>query len=241
MKINGECKASIVHPTKDYISRVVNYLPYCAKCMENLKNVLFPEASVSSSFSISILTSDPKSKKSIANRLAQVCLMVSKQFLPVNTATHELSNSFSMKPATPSQQHDLLQFRNIGQEEYKKYVEYYILKKVSVHPPQRKKRLQTLSETRSTKRQISQLERDRRLVQKCLHKKMKWSKQTGQPVDKIAEQYIPIPLALADSNGYPIKGQKSNTTKALKSRYKDAQPAVFLNKLPKAWTLVALS
>ena len=65
---------------------------------------------------------------------------------------------------------------------------------------------------------------------------MKWSKQTGQPVDKIAEQYIHIPLALADSSEYPIKGQKSNTTKALKSHYKDAQPAVFLNKLPKAWT-----
>ena len=80
---------------------------------------------------------------------------------------------------------------------------YYILKHASVHSPLRKKRLQTLSERKVTKRQMTQLEKDRRVVQKCLHKKLKWSKQTGQPIDKIAEQYVPIPLALADSSGIP--------------------------------------
>ena len=33
----------------------------------------------------------------------------------------------------------------------------------------------------------------------------------------------------------PIKGQKSNATKALKSRYKDAKPKVFSNSLPEGW------
>ena len=73
------------------------------------------------------------------------------------------------------------------------------------------------------------------MVQKCLHKKLKWSKQTGRPIDKIHEQYVPLPLALAESNGMPIKGQKNNTTKALKARYKDASPPVFLNALPRTW------
>lgn len=48
-------------------------------------------------------------------------------------------------------------------------------------------------------------------------------------------QFVPIPLALADSNGIPLKGQKSNTTKALKARYKDASPNIFLNELPPGW------
>ena len=48
---------------------------------------------------------------------------------------------------------------------------------------------------------------------------MKWSKETGRPIDMIGEQFVPIPLALADSSGIPLKGQKSNTTKALKARY----------------------
>ena len=73
------------------------------------------------------------------------------------------------------------------------------------------------------------------MVQKCLRKKLKWSKQTGRPIDKIHEQYVPLPLALAESNGMPIKRQKNSTTKALKARYKDASPPVFLNALPKTW------
>ena len=48
-------------------------------------------------------------------------------------------------------------------------------------------------------------------------------------MDSIAEQYIPLPLALASNDGSPLKGQKSNTTKALKGRYKDATPKVFTN------------
>ena len=95
--------------------------------------------------------------------------------------------------------------------------------------------LVTLSEIKFSKRQVSQLEKDRKLVQKCLHKKLKWSKQTGVPVDSIAEHYIPLPLALASNDGSPLKGQKSNTTKALKGRYKDATPPVFTNSLLSDW------
>ena len=127
-----------------------------------------------------------------------------------------------------------MQFRDIGLREFERHVGYYVLKQLSVHPPQRKKRLLTLTK-KVKSRQVLQLEKDRRLVQKCLHIKLKWSKQTGKPVEKIAEQYVPIPLALADSNGMPIKGQKSNVTKALKSRYKDAKPKVFSNSLPEGW------
>ena len=38
MKINKECKTSIVHPTADYINRVAGYIPYRAKCMEKLSS-----------------------------------------------------------------------------------------------------------------------------------------------------------------------------------------------------------
>ena len=186
--------------------------------MENLRKELFPEESNIAPLSLptSILTPDTKTRKSACNCRAQITLMLSNQFLPLLCSTNnsDLINPFSKKHATPPQQHDLLHFRSIGHEEFEKHVEYYILKKASVHPPQRKKRLQTLSERKSTKRQINQLEKDRRLVQKCLHKKLKWSKQTGKPIDKIAEQYVPIPLAIADSSGSLLKGQKSNTTKA---------------------------
>lgn len=43
MKINKECKTSIVHPSRDYIHRVASYVPYRAKCLENLREQRFPE------------------------------------------------------------------------------------------------------------------------------------------------------------------------------------------------------
>ena len=44
-----------------------------------------------------------------------------------------------------------------------------------------------------------------------MHKKLKWSKKAQKPVDVIAEQYIPLPLAIADNDGMPVKGNKSFT------------------------------
>ena len=43
MCINKDCKTSIVRPTPDYISRVANYIPLCTKCLQNLRNQIFPE------------------------------------------------------------------------------------------------------------------------------------------------------------------------------------------------------
>ena len=184
--------------------------------------------------SISICTTEAQELKPAENINAQITLVLSAQYLSLTSARTGLLNPFSKRSATQEEQHDLMQFRDIGQREFERHVGYYVLKQPSVHPPQRKKRLLTLTK-KAKSRQVLQLEKDRRVVQKCLHKKLKWSKQTGKPIEKIAEQYVPIPLALADSNGMPIKGQKSNATKALKSRYKDAKPKVFSNSLPEGW------
>ena len=40
---NRACTTSIVHPSWDYIDRVAWYLPHRTRCMENLKDQLFPE------------------------------------------------------------------------------------------------------------------------------------------------------------------------------------------------------
>ena len=78
MKINKKCKTSIVRPSKDYISRVAGYIPYHAKCMENLKEQLFPEENISTSSALSsILSTDAKARKSASNTEAQINLMLS--------------------------------------------------------------------------------------------------------------------------------------------------------------------
>ena len=82
---------------------------------------------------------------------------------------------------------------------------------------------------------MSQLERDWKLVQKCLHKKLKWCKQTKKPVETLAEQYIPLPLLLLAVTKVHLKGQKSYSTKAIETRYKESSPPVILNGLPQGW------
>ena len=78
--------------------------------------------------------------------------------------------------ATPDQEHDLLSFA-IDSWEFDKHIQYYIqyynLQAASTTAPQRKKQLATYAEKNASKSKVSQLERDRRLVQKCLHKRLR--------------------------------------------------------------------
>ena len=133
MKINKECKTSIVRPSKDYISRVAGYIPYGAKCLENFREQLFPEEGTISFTTSpnSILSTDARDRKYAANIEAQIKLLNSAQNVSLQSTNSEIVNLFTNKKATPQQQHDLLQVRNIGQEEYEEHVAYYILKQAS--------------------------------------------------------------------------------------------------------------
>ena len=82
---------------------------------------------------------------------------------------------------------------------------------------------------------MTQLQKDIKLVQKCLHKKLLWSKASQKPVTSVSEQFIPLPLALCNNEGLPLKGQKSFATTIFEKRYEKAIPQVVLNALPSGW------
>lgn len=75
---------------------------------------------------------------------------ISGIYLLLETATQLLCNPLVKKHATSDQQHDMLHFRGIGQDEFDRHIAYYILKEASTHPPLRKKRLLTLSKKKTT-------------------------------------------------------------------------------------------
>ena len=91
----------------------------------------------------------------------------------------------------------------MGSVEFEKYIEYYILQQASVYVQNRKKHLLTFSDKRIGRSRVSQLERDRKLVQTFLHIRLKWLKQTENTLDRLNEQYISIPLAIATNDGTP--------------------------------------
>lgn len=236
MLINRSCKASIVRPNPDYINCIARYIPVRLKTLENLKKQLFPEDRPHSESSIvppfSKARADYKHEENIQ---ALSKLIHTKLVFKVPDSNHGLVNPFTDKTATPEQAHDLLKFRSIGQQEFLLRIQYYILKEPSVQAPNRKRRLQTFSEKRVTRQKVSQLERDRKLILQCMRKKMRWSKLTGQPIERLGEQLLETPLALADHQGNPNKGQKAYMTKALETRYKSYSFPITTTQLPPGW------
>ena len=63
-----------------------------------------------------------------------------------------------MKTITPEQEHDLLNFRDIGQKEFENRVQYYHRKNPSVQPPRKCKHLLTFSERKTSSKKVSDVE-----------------------------------------------------------------------------------
>ena len=232
MLINKDCKTSIIHPLPDYINRIAQHLPYRSKAIKNLQSQLFPTTPEKKNSITTPYTTNSNDFKTEQNVNAMVSLLQEAEIFTMVEKNRGLVNKFTKKEANAVQQHDLMNFRLIGQQEYKQRISAVILKNPSVGAPNRKRRLQTFSEKKVTKSRVTQLEKDRRLVITAMKKKMKFSQRTGKPIDRPGEQLIELPLALCDNTGNPIKGQKSYTTRFLQCRYKETEAPAFLVTLP---------
>ena len=165
----------------------------------------------------------------------QVETIQSSSLFETTIKNRGLFNPFTNQKATQQQSHDLLNFRQIGQEDYELRIANFILRQPSVEAPNRKRRMQTFSVRQVKTRRVSQLEKDKCLILAAMKKKMQYSKKTGRPIDKPGEQLLEYPVALCDHDGKLLKGQKSYTTNSLEARYKTSQPPVFTAALPTGW------
>ena len=80
-------------------------------------------------------------------------------------------------------------------------------------------------------KKIKQLDKEKKLVGKCLRKAFAWNAKFGSSSQHEGQQYIKLPQTISDANGNLHKGQKSYTTKWLENRYKD----LVCNQLPGGW------
>ena len=235
MLINKECKTSIVRPSKDYINRIAQYIPYRTRSIENFKQQLFPEQEAHDNTLKSPFTNQPNDKKFQANVQANITDIRSHGMFETTHDNRGLVNPFSSKKPSKEQYHDLMNFRAIGNDEFLTRIKYTVLRESSVQAPNRKKRLQTFTERTVTRQRLSQVERDRQLILSAMRKKMLFSKRTGTPIETPGEQLLELPMAICDHNGNPNKGQKSYTTRCLETRYNKSVPSVFSTELPSIW------
>ena len=73
----------------------------------------------------------------------------------------------------------------MGQKDFEVYVQYHILKKSSICPKTKRRALQAFSEKAVTKQRYNTLEKEKKLVSKCL-KRLVWC-QTNQLKPPTAE------------------------------------------------------
>ena len=233
MLINRQCKASVTKPSADYMHRMATYLTHRSKVLENIKQQLLPEMfnkksdKTVSPFSAS--KSDYILEKNIRD---QIQIIKESHMFEKIVGNRGLQNLFTRKHATPEQSHDLLSFRGIGQCEFMLYVSFHILNKPSTQAPNRRHCLQTFSDKKRIGKKLTQAEKDRRLLVSAMKKKIEHSQKTGKPIEQPGEQLLDKPMSLCDSEGNPLKGQKSYTTKYLEKRYQNAIPQVFSTDFP---------
>jgi len=137
-------------------------------------------------------------------------------------------NVFNGQKATTKQACDILKFHQIGKQLYEtcKILEQPSSSDAKV----RHNTLLTLKPTESKcKKKINQKEKETKKVIQCLHRKLAWCKHNSQAnYLNSDQQYSLYPGALADEQGRPRKGSKSNWTDKLINRYKSTWLPVFI-------------
>ena len=166
MGINKECKEYITRPSADYINRTAMFLPVRAKAMKNIEEQVFSDKKSTSSIKpiISIHGTGVSTKLGMTVR-SQIEKLKTSSISASNTESttctcSSLCHLFNKKDLTPDQVHDLMNFRQIGQAEFERRVEYFILHTPSVKSPKRQKRLLTFTERRSRRKKVSDIERE---------------------------------------------------------------------------------
>ena len=85
----------------------------------------------------------------------------------------------------------------------------HVLKQTSVRKPvQKKLRLKTFSKEKLRKKEVSDLERENKLITKCYKRAIAFSKETEVPTSNLC-QYVEYPRAICNRDGLPHKGAKS--------------------------------
>ena len=230
MLINKDIKAAVVRPTKEYLDRILFYFPVRSRALKQLKREVFLDNSQYSYSANSLFDLTPSARQVEENIITIKSKMNETAILSPEPVDHGLK-SLSGKQATPEQAKDLLNFWEIGQRHCEAYVKYYILQQPSAQVPQRLNKLLTYTTSKWTAKKMKLIDRERRLKNRCMGRKLARNAKVGVVTHPSGEQYIELPRAICNPSGIPNKGQKSYATKWLENRYKD----LVANHLPVGW------
>lgn len=128
----------------------------------------------------------------------------------------------------------MLEFRQNGDAAFKNYVKCYITKEVVHHKGQKRrhKKFHGFGSMEShSKRKPNVLDTSSTKVNQMLKKQIEWCKQ-NQMVPGDIEQFIKLPLVIANSDGTPYKGQKAKALTYWKTNQPDCFITQPINQIP---------
>jgi hypothetical protein len=204
MLVNRDCKSAVVHPNKEFISRMALYFPHRSKVMQKFRNQVNPNHTLEGHDH-----NKKQPKKARENIQAMKELLAKSDTLPLQTTDCMLlRNGFTSTNATSAQQSDLINFRNIGQNDFDAYVEHVYLRTGNTKASVKLNRLKTFSTTprNVTKHQYARLQAEKKHVTQCLKKRLLYTQMTKGTLPH--EQYLELPRAIADASGIPQKFYK---------------------------------
>ena len=100
--------------------------------------------------------------------------------------------SMSGEVATPEQQIDLLGFWRVGHERFENQIKLFVLKDPSAVAPRRKVKVLTFALSKKLKRKIKQLDKEKKLVGKCLCQVFAWNAKGGSSPQHVGQQYTEL-------------------------------------------------
>ena len=153
MLVNKDLKTTVVRPTKEYVDRIIHYYRVRSQALKALKQQVFLDRSTKSSSTSSFFDAT--------------------KLLEVGTPNHLQSLSFQL--ATPEQEKDLLSFWEVGLSHFENKVKYFILRDPSADVPQRQAKLLTYTISKTGKKKIKMIERERKIVSKCVRRSLAWN------------------------------------------------------------------
>lgn len=210
---NHDLKIAVVRPTQAYLQKTNFFFAYRIKAHSQLESQLFPAPQEPKLLDNTAFT------KRWDDNIMNMRSLITEHNLFDSQCIRSVVNAFTGKEATTGQAEDLLNARTIGEKHYRNYITHHIMRVPSVtNAPFRKARLLTMAPPKTTKTKLSQKEKEQRDTNKYLRRRLAWCNRTGQQYDE-GEEYTLLPRALADADGQPHTGTKSNWTKSLQGRY----------------------
>ncbi len=218
MLINKMVKNVIIRNTPRNIARIASTLEFQAELVDNYVN---QAAKAKSSlrqrdFAVSVIQVEHENIRKYFEKWVETTIFH-------KTVSSQLYHAFSNKEAEPGVSSDLKRYSEIGYQSFLDFIRTRIVGDSSVkRAPLRKKRLKTFAKRKIGSRCFTSLQKEKKLIAKCLKRTIQALKAGKQLPHPSQPQILETPRSICLPDGSPRKGKKSTVYSIFQTKYSES-------------------